>query len=103
MRRCSAVLADKRRARQLEPAVYLDGHKIEHYVARGDVPAQHSKCAVDFNGPTVSLGLKLHPDDTLAAAERNWEIRIEQDVRLGAFVSLLKAAHLTLFDMLGYR
>jgi hypothetical protein len=98
-----AVLADRRRARQLEPAVYLDGQKVEHYVAHGDVPAQHSKFAVDLNGRTVSLGLKLHPNDTLAAADRNWEIRIEQDVRIGALVSLLKAAHLTLFDMLGYR
>lgn len=97
-----AVLADKRRA-QLQPAVYLDGERIEHYVAHNDVPPQHSKFAVDFAGKTVSLGLKLHPDETLAAADRNWEIRIEKDVRLGALVSLLKSAHLTLFEMLGYR
>jgi len=51
----------------------------------------------------VSLGLKLHPDETLAAAEQNWEVRIEKDLRLGACVSLLKAGHLTLFEMLGYR
>lgn len=31
------------------------------------------------------------------------EIVIEKDVRLPALVSLLKAAHLTLFEMLGYR
>jgi hypothetical protein len=98
-----SVLADRRRAQQLEPAVFLDGKKIDHYVARGEVPAQHSKFAVDFRGQTVSLGLKMHPDETLKAAAGNWEIRIEKDVRLGALVSLLKAAHLALFDMLGYR
>jgi hypothetical protein len=31
------------------------------------------------------------------------EIVIEKDIRLPALVSLLKAAHLTLFEMLGYR
>ena len=97
-----AVLADKRRA-QLDPSVYVDGRKIEHYVARGEVPPQHSRFVVDCGGQTVSLGLKLHPDETLAAAEQNWEIRIERDLRLGAVVSLLKAGHLALFDMLGYR
>lgn len=94
--------ADKRRA-PLAPAVYLDGKRVEHYVASGEVPPQHSRFALDFGGKTVSLGLKLHPDETLAAAERNWEVRIEKDVRLAALVSLLKAAHLALFDMLGYR
>jgi hypothetical protein len=97
-----AVLADKRRAR-LAPGVYLDGQRVEHYVASSEVPPQHSRFALDVGGKTVSLGLKLHPDETLAAAERNWEVRIEKDVRLAALVSLLKAAHLALFDMLGYR
>lgn len=98
-----AILADKSRSKKLEPAVFLDGEKIDHYVARGPMPAEHSKFAVDFAGQTVSLGLKIHPNKTLDAAEGNWEIRVEKDVRIGAFVSLLKAAHLALYDMLGYR
>jgi len=64
-----AILADRDRSRRLEPKVYLDDKRIEHYVAR-DVPPQHSRFAVDFGGRTVSLGLKLHPDETLAAAEQ---------------------------------
>jgi hypothetical protein len=67
------------------------------------VPGKHSKFAVDFAGQTVSLGLKIHPDETLAAADGDWQIRTDKDVRIGAFVSLLKAAHLALFDMLGYQ
>lgn len=98
-----AILADRQRSRQLRPAVYLDGEKIEHYVASDEVPPEHSKFAVDFGGRTVSLGLKLHPDKTLSAADRNWEVRIDSDLRVGACVSLLKAAHLALFDKLGYR
>jgi hypothetical protein len=97
-----AIFADKDRSRQLEPKVYLDDKRIEHYVA-GDVPPHHSRFAVEFDGRTVSLGLKLHPDETLAAAEQNWEVRIEKDLRLATCVSLLKAGHLALFEMLGYR
>jgi hypothetical protein len=98
-----AVLADKDRSKKLEPTVYLDGRRIEHYVSRGPLPKDHSRFAVDFAGQTVSLGLKIHSDDTLAAADGSWEIRIEKDVRIGSLVSLLKAAHLALFEMLGYR
>ncbi len=36
-------------------------------------------------------------------SDENWQISIEKDFRLPALISLLKAAHLTLFDMLGYR
>jgi hypothetical protein len=50
----------------------------------------------------VSLELTLHPDKTLSAADRNWEVRIDSDLRVGSCVSLLKAAHLALFDRLGY-
>lgn len=98
-----AILADRHRLQQLRPAVFLDGERIEYYVAFGEVPPGHSKCAVNFGGRTVSLGLKLRPDETLAAADRNWEVQIDSDLRVGSFVSLLKAAHLALFDTLGYR
>jgi hypothetical protein len=45
----------------------------------------------------------MHPEDVSAAVGQKWEIEISKDVRIPALVSLIKAAHLTFFEMLGYR
>jgi len=39
----------------------------------------------------------------LSTNDQDWQISVEKDLRLPALVSLLKAAHLTLFEMLRYR
>jgi len=96
-------LADRRLSKRLKPKILLEGREIQHYIARGPIPPEHSKFAVDLQDQSVPLALKIHPDETLAAADGNWEIRIDTDVRLAALVSLLKAAHLALFEMLGYQ
>jgi hypothetical protein len=47
--------------------------------------------------------LKIAPDQVVEnTASRDWELSVEKDLRLESLVSLLKAAHLTLFRMLGY-
>jgi len=48
------------------------------------------------------LVLKKSPDEMLAQIDSNWEIDISRDLRLPALVSLIKSAHLTLFNILGY-
>ena len=45
----------------------------------------------------------MPPKEVAALAGADWRIEMKKDVRIPAFVSLLKAAHLTLFHMLGYR
>jgi hypothetical protein len=45
----------------------------------------------------------MHPTNVLTAAGKHWEIEISRDVRIPMMVSVIKAAHLTLFEMLGYR
>jgi hypothetical protein len=52
---------------------------------------------------SVPFGLKMNPNDVISVQDRNWEIEISRDVRLPMMVSVIKAAHLTIFDMLGYR
>ncbi len=84
------------------PKVFLDGRPVEHYVSKGPVPSQFSPFIVDGPDGPARLAVKMEPDATLAAADGKWEIRIDRDLRLPAVVSLLKSAHLTLFEMLGY-
>jgi len=95
------AIIDSLLSKKLRPKVYIEENKVEHFIASGPVPAHFTE--VHVNGPDgpVRLGLKVRPDETLSTAE--WRIAIEKDVRLAALVSMLKAAHLTLFEMLGYR
>jgi hypothetical protein len=98
------VLINKQLAHRLQPKIALSGREVGHYFPKGRVPAAFSEVTVKREGkPTVRLALKLHPSEMLAALQVNCQIMIERDVRIAALGSLLKAAHLTLFDMLGYQ
>ena len=98
------VLADLELSKRLRPQVVVDGRRIEHYVvAEGPVPNQYSPFVVDGRSGPVRLALKIDPTETMALEDANWQILVEKDLRIPALVSLLKAAHLTMFDMLGYR
>ena len=88
-------------SKKLRPTVYIGEKKVNHFIASGPVPAHYTELHVNGPDGPVRLGLKIRPDETLSTAE--WRIAIEKDVRLAALVSMLKAAHLTLFEMLGYR
>jgi hypothetical protein len=95
------VIVDPVLSKKLHPTVHIGGEKVQHFVATGPVPRNFTEVRV--NGPKgpVRLGLKIRPDDALSTNQ--WQIAIEKDIRLPALSSMLKAAHLTMFEMLGYR
>lgn len=97
------VIVDPGLSKKLRPRIQMAGEEVRHFVARGPVPAHFTEAVVTRPGGTVRLGLKIHPVDVAAALNKGCEIVVEKDVRLAALASLLKAAHLTLFEMLGYR
>jgi hypothetical protein len=96
------VLGDRRLSRRLRPSITVEDDEVEHYLPTGLVPDQHSKVVLETPEGTVDLALKMQPSELLDRAGASWEIRIDKDVRLPAIASVLKAAHLTLFDALGY-
>jgi hypothetical protein len=97
-----SVLADPSLSKKLRPKMRIGDEDVEHFVASEPVPDRFTETMVAGpNGP-IRLGLKIHPDGAGTALGKNWSIAIEKDIRLPALVSILKAAHLTMFDMLGY-
>lgn len=99
-----AVLADKVLTRKLRPQLWRDGMRVEHYISSsGQVPADQTPVRIVGIEQPLQFVLKLAPNDVLSNEGARWELSIERDLRLPALVSLLKAAHLTLFHMLGYR
>jgi hypothetical protein len=90
-------------SRRFRPQILLGEEVVPHFVARGPIPDHYT--GVLLGGPSgeVRLGLKIEPDLAQSAMNRGFKLAIEKDLRVPALVSLLKAAHLTLFEMLGYR
>lgn len=97
------VLTDKTLAKRFCPKILVDDEPVDHFIAKDNIPEHFTPVEFCYEGQSVQLGLKMSPEDFSAAAERELEIEIAKDVRIPALVSLIKAAHLTLFDMLGYR
>lgn len=95
------AITDPLLSKKLRPKVYIGKEEVEHFIANGPVPTHFTE--VQVNGPNgpIRLGLKIRAGDAFSTGE--WRIAIEKDIRLAALVSMLKAAHLTLFEMLGYR
>lgn len=96
------TITEKVLAKKFHPRILADNKQVNYFVAQGNIPDHFTPVKFDSDGRTVLLGLKMSPKDFLAVRERKWEIVISKDVRIPALVSLIKAAHLTLFEMLSY-
>lgn len=101
----SSSMVDKELSKTFRPSILLCGSPVPYYYSPEAIatPPNHSKLQLVTEVGTVDLRLKLSPEQVGATNHKDWEIRVEKDMRLPALVSLLKAAHLTLFKMLGYR
>ena len=101
--RVNDVIADPKLSRRFRPKLEVDGRSIDYYRPTGPIPSRHSKVILDGPGGDFALAVKAPPDELRALTEGKWRITMLKDLRVPALVSSLKAAHLTLFSMLGYR
>jgi hypothetical protein len=97
------ILADASLSKRFNAKILLDGNPVEHFYATGRMPNQFSRIQVGDMDPTTPLGLKMHRSEIKNAANQKWEIEVSRDVTIQMLVSTIKAAHLSLFKMLGYR
>jgi hypothetical protein len=97
------VLTDKKLSKRLRPKILLNDESIDYFVAGHDMPEEYTRLDFEHDGQVVQFGLKMPPEDVLAATDQKWEVEVSKDIRVAALVSLIKAGHLTLFEMLGYR
>ena len=94
---------DKSLSKRLKPKILFNGKTVNDFVAQDDLPEQFTRLDFEHDGRVISLGLKIPPEDVIGATNENWEIVIDKDIRIAALASLIKAAHLTLFKMVGYQ
>lgn len=96
------LLADPELRRRLDPKITVDGQEVGHFTPSANVPDAFSVVELQDGVKKHRLALKLEPNDLLDLIDREWEVAVNKDLRLWALGSLLKAAHLTLFSLLGY-
>jgi len=97
------IFADKKLSKLFKPQILVDNKSVDYFVTGTEVPTDFTRLQFDNNGRIIQLGLKMSSEDFAAAKEKKWEMAISKDVRVSALISLIKAAHLTLFKILGYR
>lgn len=100
----ASVLLDKDLSRLFNVVITADGEPVDHFFTRGKMPEHFNGFEVHGDdGQEVFLGLKLERGHAYEKARAHWETWVSKDIRIPALVSLLKAAYLTLFSLLGYR
>lgn len=98
------ILSDMELRRKLKPQFWVDGRRVDYYVAGSNpVPKEHSPVIIEEVQKPLQFVMKIDPAEVNSNTDARWEVSVERDLRLSALVSLLKAAHLTLFHLFGYR
>lgn len=91
--------------KRFKPRLEIEGKPIEYYFTQKPVavPGQTFAQFVDKDGTKLAnLMLKLPPEHVIALADRDLQLVVERDLMPAFIGSILKAAHLSMFVMLGY-
>ena len=97
------IFSDKKVHRKLEPKITIDGREVEHFSPSGRIPERFTSIEVTEDERPHVIGLKMKPEEMKTSLDADWAVEISKDIRLPALVSMIKAAHLTLFELHGYR
>jgi hypothetical protein len=98
------ILGDPSSRRKYRPQMVVNGEVWEHYEYQGEkFPDHHTPVSFQIGKEKfIPWVVKKQPEEIEAQEQFPVELRLGKDCRLAAFVSLVKAAHLTLFKRMGY-
>jgi hypothetical protein len=88
---------------KVQVELFLDGEKVEWYEFRGHKAPDHCGFVLTRGDQELPLVLKGNPISPSTGKPKKCHFAITGDFRIAALVSLIKAAHLTQFRLLGYR
>lgn len=99
------ILSDDDARRQIKPFLVIEGTDYKLYPKKPNqkIPDNHSTLSFDFD-ETKIYGVEIDHETMERSLQRGeWYPSWEVDVSLHAIPSLIKAAHLTMFRLLGYQ
>lgn len=98
----SQLFTNKKLHRRYKPEILHDDKPIDYFITKHPIPNQSTILNVDGNGSKKTV-IKMPPHEVSSLDKDKWETKVEIDVRIQALATLIKSAHLTLFELLGYR
>ena len=85
----------------VRPKISNGGSEIKYFLSDGKPPpAGFQIVEFEIGGQAVWLNVRATHEQMVTG---DWDIETKKDLRIPAFVSLLKAAHLSMFSLFGYR
>ena len=96
-----AALIDKEHYKKLRPQIQFNGESVDYYLPNGPIPREHTRILLEDDKNYIHIAVKAELDQI--PVKGRCQIHIDKDVSLQALVSLIKAAHLTMFHLLRYR
>ena len=102
-RSMAEIVTDKTLSKRFSSRIFVEGEPVDFFFGSAEIPPEFTPINLETVKLSVPFGLKMRPTEVIAAKDKRWEIEIQRDVRIPMLVSSIKAAHLTLFEMLGYR
>lgn len=96
------LLTDKTLSKRYLPTILVENEPVEYFRIKGPIPENFTPIGFETNGKTVLFGFKIHPDDFDGLIDKHWKFEISKDLKLPALISLIKSAHLTMFELVGY-
>ena len=100
------LFSDPNLNRTIRPRIFVGDEVCDYHRALGHRSSEHTEAIleeVDEANKTPNFWLHISPSDLIAAPDREWSAEVDFDCRVPAVVSLIKAAYLTLFRLLGYK
>lgn len=97
------IFMDKKLRKKIEPKISINDRQVDYFVTNGQIPEHFTPIEFKKGYQSIQVGLKISPGDFVSSVVGKWSIDIYKDIRIAALVSLIKAAYLTLFELLGYK
>ncbi len=96
-------LFDKKLFNSMAPSLLIKGERRRYFIRENKPPPPGFEIAViEYKGRELELCLQATPEE-LETVATEWTVDRGRDLRLPALVSLIKAAHLSMFSLFGYR
>ncbi len=87
----------------IRPKIYCGEEEIKYFPSDGKLPPEGFKFVeCDIDGHIIELNVRATHEQMIAQPSQ-WNYETKKDLRIPAFVSLIKAAHLSMFSLFGYR
>jgi hypothetical protein len=97
------LLTERDLVKKFQPRILKNGEPVSFTSQPFPPSAPFVRVELGDGPGAPTIGLKMRPEEMIESARENWEFVVFKDARVSALVSLIKAAHLTLFHLLGYR